>query len=398
MNAFQRLLIASDQEKKTRGLQFTPIEIAQQPDTWVAAAKMLIERRQQIGDFLASSGMTGQKRATVILTGAGSSEFVGNAAAPAMRRALGRTVISIPTTHLVTDLEVFTPGESYVVVSFARSGNSPESMATYNLVKRLNPQAMQIAITCNPDGALAKATSGDANGLYIALPPETNDQSLVMTSSYTTMAFTAVMLGYLNQPDRITRAADRLAGAGRRIISEYGDLLERFANRSFTRVAFLGSGALCGAMQECHLKMVEMTDGRVATIFNSFVGLRHGPQVFINNDAVVVAALASDPFVRRYEIDMLRELQAKKQGQATLVICDRATDEIRSLCTDVIELFPNGDAISDDLRIMTDVMVGQILGTFKCLSLGLKPDTPSASGTINRVVQGVTIYDYPGKA
>ena len=149
-----------------------------------------------------------------------------------------------------------------------------------------------------------------------------------------------------------------------------------------------------GAMQECHLKLQEMTEGRGVSMFNSFVGLRHGPQVFVNKDCVVVAALSSDAYVRKYEIDMLKELVAKKQGCGTLLICDRATAELRGLSTAIVELFPDGGGVEDDFRIMTDVMVGQILGTFACLRCGLKPDNPSVSGTISRVVQGVTIYPY----
>ena len=42
-------------------------------------------------------------------------------------------------------------------------------------------------------------------------------------------------------------------------------------------------------------------------------------------------------------------------------------------------------------------MVGQIMGYYKSLQLGLNPDNPSISGAISRVVQGVKIYEYPEK-
>ncbi|HDY87445.1 MAG TPA: hypothetical protein ENH82_04925 [bacterium] len=141
------------------------------------------------------------------------------------------------------------------------------------------------------------------------------------------------------------------------------------------------------------MKMQEMTEGRVAAQFNSFLGLRHGPQVFVNDECVVIAALSSDPYVRRYEIDMLRELKEKKQGCGTLIICDKTTDEIDGLSTHAVELYPQEVPVEDGFRVMTDVTVGQVLGTFKSLYFGLKPDNPSTSGKINRVVTGVNIYD-----
>lgn len=402
MNAFEYLLNLSADQKRGLGVEFTPREIAQQPSTWTKAAQIVIARKAEISKFLKSSGVTsggaGRKNATLILTGAGSSEFVGNAVFNVMRQRMGANVISVPTTHIVTNPEtVFLPGRRYVVLSFARSGNSPESMATYNLVKQVCPEAQQIAITCNKNGKLAVACKNDPQSLYIELPEETNDQSLVMTSSYSTMAFTALALCLMKRSSDVKKLAKQVATAGKRIISEYGDLLRDFAQKDFNRACFLGSNALFGAMEECHLKMQEMTEGRVAAMYNSFVGLRHGPQVFASHNCAIIAAVGTDPYVLQYEIDMLREIKAKKQGVATLVICAKATPELREVCTDIVELFPDGEAVHDDFRVMTDVMVGQILGVFKCMQLGLKPDNPSVSGTINRVVQGINIYPYPSK-
>lgn len=208
------------------------------------------------------------------------------------------------------------------------------------------------------------------------------------------MAMAGTGLGLLNTPDQITALAAQAGEGANRMIANSGDALQAAAALPFNRACFLGSGALFGTMQECHLKMQEMTAGRVVCRFDSFLGLRHGPQVFVNQECIVLAALATNPSVRRYEMDLLRELARKKQGCGMVVICDRVTDELRKMAFHVIELFPNGQpAIADEHRVMTDVVAGQILGVFKSISVGLKPDTPSPDGTINRVVQGVTIYD-----
>jgi len=395
MNAFETLVAENPQARAAKGTEHTVREIAQQPECWEKAAQLLAGRKTEICAFLEQAGLRGNAQATLILTGAGSSEFVGNAIAPALRKNLKRQVLSLSTTDIVTHPErVFAPGTAPVVLSFARSGNSPESLATYRLVRQLSPKTKQIAITCNPDGALAKEAKADPNGLYIALPEETNDKSLVMTSSFSTMALAAAALGLVDHPENLSALSAPVAAAGRRILSEYGDTIYKFAARPFNRACYLGSGALNGTMQECHLKLQEMTEGRVVCTFNSFVGLRHGPQVFVNSECLVVAALSTDPYVRGYELDMLRELKAKKQGAGTLAIVDRTIPDLKELADEVIELAPLGPFIADEYRVMTDVMVGQILGTFKCMSLGLRPDNPSVSGTINRVVQGVNIYPF----
>ncbi len=394
MSAFKKLLGISDEEKKAMGLEYTPVEIAQQPGTWAKAVGILREQRDEIVAFMKDAGMAGKKKAIIYVTGAGTSEFVGTSVYHALGMGLGRSVQSVPTTHFVTHAaDYFTAGNDYVVISFARSGNSPESMATYNLVKKIYPDAKQVAITCNVNGELAKAARKDKGALYIQLPDETNDESLVMTSSFSTMAFTALGLTMMDDLDGLEKIAGAIGAAGERIIDKYGDMLKGFAEKDFSRACFLGSGALWGTMQECMLKLQEMTEGKVASKHDSFLGLRHGPQVFVDGTCVVVAALSSDKFIRRYEMDMLKELKAKGQGAGTLVICDKADDEIRKVATDIIELFPDGDGVDDSFRVMTDVMVGQIIGTFKSINVGLKPDNPSTSGTINRVVQGVVIYE-----
>jgi tagatose-6-phosphate ketose/aldose isomerase len=394
MNAFEQLLKLPAAGKKKQGLEFTPPEIAQQPAVWRKAVKILKDQQQAIASFMTSSGLRGKEKATLVLSGAGTSEFVGNAVSYGLRQLLAREILSIPTTHFVTHAsQTLVPEHKYVVLSFARSGDSPESVATYRFIKGFYTQAKQMVITCNRNGALAKAASSDQNSFCICLPEETNDRSLVMTSSFSTMALTALGLPFINDLDTFEELVDRLATAGNRVISEYGDLLQVVGTKPFTRACFLGSNTLFGTMQECHLKMQEMTEGRVACRFESFLGLRHGPQVFVNPDCMVFAALSSDSYARKYEMDMLTQLRNAGQGCGLVVVCDKKTGAIAKLTEHVIELFPAVEPVPDVYRVMTDVVVGQIFAMFKCISLGLKPDNPSTTGTINRVVKGVVIYD-----
>lgn len=393
MNAFDKLLQLPDKEKQRMGVEHTPKEIAQQPRMWQKVVELLRDGRPKIHEFLESSGLIGNGNTHLILTGAGTSGYIGDSVESILRKRIQRQVNSIHTTDLVTHASssVLT-NHSTVVISFARSGNSPESEAAFELVKKHSPGVKQIAITCDPEGTLGKLARDDENAFRIILPEETLDQSLAMTSSFSSMVLIAIGLTYLHALEEFAGIVTRLETAGNRVLNEYGDLLHEFASLPFSRACFLGSGPLYGTMQECQLKILEMTEGQVSCRTESYLGLRHGPQVFVNDDCAVVAALASNPSVRRYELDLLRELQQKKQGQAVLIICDRNTDEIQSLGTHVIELFPQGDPIEDDFRVLTDVMVGQILATFCSLDRDRKPDTPSESGTISRVVQGVVIY------
>lgn len=393
MNTFEKLLELPKDQKEKLGVLYTPAEIAQQPRMWRKAVDVLRKQRQEISEFLALCGLTGEKDAHLILTGAGTSGYIGDSVQCALRKSLQRQVNSIHTTDLVTHASsAVIPGRSTVVINFARSGNSPESEAAYKLVKKCSPGIKQIAITCDPEGTLGRLARQDPDALCIILPEETLDQSLAMTSSFSTMALTALGLAYLDNLDELEEIANKLASAGELIVKKYGDLLHDFATLPFTRACYLGSGTLHGTMQECQLKMLEMTEGQVACKFDTYLGFRHGPQVFANADCVIIAALAANPKVRQYEIDLLKEIQQKEQGMAVLIICDRADEELSKLGSHIIELFSQGDPVNDEFRIMTDVMVGQIIASFASLDRNRKPDNPSESGTITRVVQGVVIY------
>ncbi len=391
MNAFTRLLALPEPARERRGIRYTAAEIGRQPDVWPAVAEVLLQQRRALQRFLEEAGFTGDRQTSLILAGAGSSEYIGNAVWPALRRRLAREVLSYPTTHLVTHPQAaFLPGRSYGIVSFSRSGESPESLAAWHAARRLAPEVRHLVITCDAAGSLARLAAGDPRSFCLVLPPQTNDRSLVMTSAFTSMALAAFGIALLDTPERLTALASTLSAAAGRVLGEYGDLLKSVADRPFDRACFLGSGTLYGAAQEAALKMTELNAGKVAAIFNSFLGIRHGPQVFIGPKCLVVACLASDERVRRYELDLLRELRAKKQGLLVLGICAQAEEAMRGLCDELIEL---AGPVEDDYRVITDIVACQVLALFKSLRNRLRPDNPSAEGIIHRVVQGVTIYE-----
>ncbi len=393
MNSFFKLLEASEKTKAAKGIVHTPAEIAQQPGVWLKTADGLIGARQEIYSFLKSGGIYGNRKSTLVFTGAGTSEFVGTSVSTGLRKALGRDVFSIPTTHFVTHPDsMLAVKNNYILVSFARSGDSPESVATYDIIKRHYRNARQLVITCNIDGALAKMTDLDKNSYCIILPKETNDRSLVMTSSFSTMALTGLFLGELNNTAVFRSEVKKAAAGAARVMNNYSDMLASLCSKPFNRVSYLGSSNLFGTMQECHLKLQEMTEGKIACRFDSFLGLRHGPQVFINNECLIFAALSGNLRAKRYELDLLKQLKKSRQGMAAVIVCAKADKEIRSLSPHIIELFPDGQAVSDSYRVLTDIVAGQLLGLFKCLDIGHKPDSPSKTGNISRVVKGVTIY------
>jgi tagatose-6-phosphate ketose/aldose isomerase len=281
-----------------------------------------------------------------------------------------------------------------LLVSLARSGNSPESTGAVRILLESEPAYRHLIVTCNETGSLAKTWRDHRDVLVVALPPETNDESLVMTSSFTNLALAARFLGLLNQPEAYRKLCATQSKTCQNLVSTHFDVLSRIAAIEFRRAVFLGSGTRYSAAREASLKMLEMTSGRITTISESFLGLRHGPMSFVHEDTLVMCQLSSDPTVRAYELDLLAELDRKKLGLCKVIIGEDVPESAGRAGDEIIHCPGLGD-LGDDDRAIIFVVVAQLLAFFRCLEEGLRPDSPSEDGVISRVVESFPLHTLP---
>ena len=374
---------------------FTFNEIHQQPAMWRKELKALLENQDAISAFM-------HKYLTpdtdIVLTGAGTSAFIGDALQPVMR-GMWHNVRSVATTDIITHANyLLDPEKPLLLVSFARSGNSPESVGAVNLTNKLCKNVAHVYITCNKNGKLAEESRQPSavsrqNILLLQLPEETDDKSLAMTSSFSTMLLTCLMLGHIDTLDKDQEMIEKMAKNAEAVIAEYEDKLKEIASRPFERGVFLGSGALKGIAEECHLKLQELTDGAVVCKFDSFLGFRHGPKAVVNSKSIVVYLMVDDEKVQRYERDLVRQVDANNKPVAQVIVCAGKAPELPDVKADLVVKMPYGPKENDFYGIVAYVLVGQLLGFYASLAHGLNPDAPSVSGNIHRVVEGVTIYE-----
>jgi tagatose-6-phosphate ketose/aldose isomerase len=389
MDAMLRLVNAPDDEKKAKGTEYTPAEIYQQPDMWLETLAILNRQKDEILQYLG-----GETDRRFLLTGAGTSAFIGICLENLFNKASGYEARAVGTTEIITDPDAyFREGQKYFLVHFARSGNSPESVGTFVLGEESKADIKHIVITCNKDGKLAKmGRQTEGRSLLVLLPEKTNDKSLAMTSSFSSMVIAGQYLASVGDAAAYNETCSQIAAAGQRILETSMDELEILCQNPFERAVFLGSDTLFGCAKECHLKLQEETDGKVVGKFDTFLGLRHGPEAVIHDNTIVVYLLSEDPLSRRYELDLMNGVKRKGIGMKKVAVCRSADDEVRAAADIVIE---HGCDVPDDYQSPAYVIVGQALGVFRSLAYGLKPDSPSEAGVISRVVQGVQIYDRP---
>lgn len=376
----------TESQLKENGAYWTAKEISQQPESWMRTQEYLWDNAARINDFL--QPLLARDDCRIILTGAGTSAFAGKCLAPSFSQALGRHVEAIPTTDLVSG-----PGQNLhsgtptLLVSFARSGNSPESVAAADLADSFVDECYQLVLSCNADGGLYRRCEGRDNCLALLMPEETNDRAFAMTSSFTCMLLAAISV--FTGIETWSKRVARLSSAAASLINTRNEEIRKIAELSYSSVVYLGSNGLTGLAQEASLKLLELTDGRVRTMHESSLGFRHGPKSAVDDDTLVVVFMSGDSYTRKYDADILNELIADKQAKKILAL------------TQAVDLDQNQEHFFtietaerlDDLELLFPYVVfAQIYGFHHSLRLGNRPDTPSASGTVNRVVKGVNIH------
>ena len=375
----------AEQDLNRQRAIWTAREIEQQPLAWQRTLDIVQARSAALSGFL--NPLLGIEGIRIILTGAGSSAYIGQCLQPQLLSTLNRRVEAIATTDLVSGpSDYFQPEVPTLLVSFGRSGNSPESVAAVQAADTVVDRCHQLIITCNAAGDLYRRCANDARYLSILLPEETHDRSFAMTSSFSSM----LLAGHLALSGQMQPSAvASIAAAGMRVLSLYGPMLQALAQQKHARVVFLGSKGLQGLANEASLKLMELTDGAVVTLANSPLGFRHGPKTVINDNTLVFVFLSNDRLTRRYDQDLVNELRGDARARRIVTIGTRL--DIQSDAADQM-LLPELSGASDTELMPAFVMFAQLYAFHRALQLGNSPDSPSASGTVNRVVQGVTIH------
>jgi len=394
VNALSELLSLPESEKKARGLVHTPAEIAQQPDTWQATFDLFKEKRTLIQEFLVSAGLAVDPRVrpTVFLVGAGTSDYIGQSLAMLFRKTWLCEVVAVPSTDLLTHMdELCIPDKKYLWISFSRSGDSPEGVAVLEMACKRRPDIHHLVISCNASGRMIRASASNSQVLSICLEDAVNDRGLAMTSSFSNMVVFGQCLAHANDLAKYEHVLRQLIDAGKTFLPIAADCAMALAKGPYTKACFVGSGPLRAVAKESALKLLELTAGKVLTMSESALGLRHGPMAALDHGTLFVCFLSGNKRVQEYERNLLDEIGSKRLVTMRVVVAGSEVPAIGSLAEH--HLAPAVPfAVPDDYRPAVDVIFGQVLGLFFSLRANLRPDCPSPNGAISRVVQNVSIH------
>ncbi len=347
-------------------------EIRRQPAIWRNWADTFDARASELQDWI-----TAQNPDEIWLCGAGTSAYIGDLVASHLG-ADPRRIRAISTTDFVSCPQNYIRnGLRPLIISFGRSGNSAETIGTLDILDALMPYAPRLNITCNDQSVLATRKPMSGAQEVVNLPAECHDVGFAMTSSYTTMLLSALLIldSAMDSQDlhNLAQAAEVLM-----------DPLFMYAVEMDQpeRVVFTGSGALTFAARESALKVMELAAGDIPAIWDSTLGFRHGPKSFVNDGTRGFVFLSNHPYTKQYDLDLVAEVRAQFGADMVTTVGAAST-------ADVVLPAQSSDAVASVLY----VLVAQILATVWSDNKGLNVDDPfKGRGTLTRVVSGVKLY------
>lgn len=370
---------------------YTANEIYQQPELWKETLNIVENNKEAINKFLEKN--LNKDNVKIILTGAGTSAYVGDTIYLYLAKKLGKRVEAIATTDFVSNPdEYIDENANTLLVSYARSGNSPESVGTYDLFEKKVKNLAHIVVTCNKEGELAKKSQEKEGNLVLIMPEKSNDKSFAMTSSFTCMTLATLLLFDIANLKKNKKTVEELATKGQASLDNQWKDAKAISDLGAERIVYVGSGALKGLCHEMALKNLELTSGKQVTVCESILGFRHGPKSIINNNTLVIFLCSTNYYTALYDYDLIKEVYNDEGTQKVAVLSYFDRENLKEISHKYITA--NGSKLDDTFIAFNYIILGQMISFFNSLRLEISPDNPRPDGTVNRVVQGVIIHEY----
>ena len=144
------------------------------------------------------------------------------------------------------------------------------------------------------------------------------------------------------------------------------DTIQNLVNLDFNRVIYLGAGPFFGLAHEAQLKILELTAGQVATMYESPVGFRHGPKSLINEQTIVLLFGSVNPYTKQYDLDLIKEVAGDQIARKVVLLTDKkealaqVEKNINELgpITEYLKANPDGKGLME--RVLDGLTVNQV--------------------------------------
>lgn len=296
----------------------------------------------------------------LIFAGCGTSMYLAQAAAHAFSSYNAIPAKAMCCSELYYFPETFVKDRKVLVLPITRKSYTTEVRMAIDKV-RSYPGVKTLAITCDKDSALYND--------YMILSPETAEDSVIMTRSFTSMVYLAVIMAMYtggkkheieamrNYRDSARDALTKMDHLAKKIVEEQGHL-----NLYIT----LGQGIYYGVANECMNKMKEMGITNSEAYYS--LEYRHGPMSLVDEHTLII--FLSHQETGAEDGKLLREM--KEYGAITVAIGNHAETEL-SDAHYALDL-PYG--YNDMQNAALIGFIGQFIGYYIAEAKGIDADNP----------------------
>lgn len=392
MNNFFGIDKETLEEKKSFN---TAKEILQQPKLWKETLEIFKNSEKSLKEYLKKIGFG--KEFDIVFTGAGTSEYVGNILEPLLNKNETGEFKSIATTDILNNpLNYMKKNKKTLVVSFARSGDSPESAGVIDIADKIIDEVYHLFITCNKEGALAKRAEGNEKIFLLLMPEESNDKGFAMINSFSCMLLAGILSFSRDNSEVIDEMGEIISIAEKELNEKYLEI-KKLAEEDHKRIVVLGSGILKGLAEELSLKIMELSAGKVVSVSNTTLGFRHGPKAIVNEETIVFELVNQDEYAMKYDEGLLEELSEDKSADKLIAYNISNNNSIEESTYKVIkpDETDKGKIRNKELASLFIYLIyGQTYAFFKSQYLGNTTDNPFPSGEVNRVVKKFKVHEF----
>lgn len=392
MNNFFGIDKETLEEKKSFN---TAKEILQQPKLWKETLEIFRNSEKPLKEYFKKIGFG--KEFDVVFTGAGTSEYVGNILEPLLNKNETGEFKSIATTDILNNpLNYMKKNKKTLVVSFARSGDSPESAGVIDIADKIIDEVYHLFITCNKEGALAKRAEGNKKIFLLLMPEESNDKGFAMINSFSCMLLAGILSFSKDNSEVIDEMGEIISIAEKELNEKYPEI-KKLAEEDHKRIVVLGSGLLKGLAEELSLKIMELSAGKVVSVSNTTLGFRHGPKAIVNEETIVFELVNQDEYAMKYDEGLLEEMSEDKSADKLIAYNISNNNSIEESTYKVIkpDETDRGKIRNKELASLFIYLIyGQTYAFFKSQYLGNTTDNPFPSGEVNRVVKKFKVHEF----
>lgn len=339
-------------EKKNSALTYS--EVYGQPESFEAINASL----DQI--FPVLDQVFAEQYDELIFVGCGTSLYLAQAAAHAFSSYNAIPAKAMCCSELYYFPETFVKNRKVLVLPITRKSYTTEVRMAIDKV-RSYPHVKTLAITCDKDSAVYND--------YMILSPETAEDSVIMTRSFTSMVYLAVIMAMYvgGKKDEIT-AMSGYGDNARDALKKMDELAKTVIEKHENLKLFitLGQGIYYGVANECMNKMKEMGISNSEAYYS--LEYRHGPMSLVDENTLIIFLSHSETVKE----DAKLLAQMKEYGAVTIAIGNTASSDMKEAdyCLDL----PYG--YNDMQNAALIGFIGQFIGYYIAEKKGIDADSP----------------------